>query len=309
MRFRHKLGLNATPFVLRIALGTVFIWAGSSKLLNSDPFPGELGARLAEMGIIPKPATAGVVTPIVPESTPEPQVDEPAKPPVQEPAKAPETPADRPDVDPNLPDPAPGEQAKPELSMVVVLAAAKAPAPSAPVGAASEADKPVKLKRLYGLVLLMDKSSKPNAQGYILWPKFLSTPVWMERMAWAAALTEFIGGILILLGLLTRPAALGILCTMLTAMWLTQIGPSIGAAGSFLGFLPDPAMGDPTKWNSTSSGWLVLLWQFTLACVSLGLVMSGAGRLSMDSLIFRSGDEEPPKKFERPVEQPPKRPV
>jgi uncharacterized membrane protein YphA (DoxX/SURF4 family) len=155
----------------------------------------------------------------------------------------------------------------------------------------------------------MDTASRPNAQGYILWPSFLSTPAWMERMAWTAALTQFIGGILVLLGLLTRPAALGILCTLVTALWLTQIGPSIGAAGSFMGFLPDPAMADPTAWNSSNSGWLMMLWEFTLGCVALGLVLSGPGRVSMDSLIFRRGDEDAPKKFERPVEQPPKRPV
>lgn len=307
MRFRDKLGLNATPLVLRLALGTVFIWAGSSKLLHSDPFPGARGERLVEMGIIPKAAPAGSVTPIVPETpaAPDPKPEKPSAPPAETPAKAPPDETDPPGVKPNLPDPAP-EEAKPESSMVVVLARAQAPAKTA---ATAEVDKTPKLKRLYGLVLLMDRASKPNPQGYILWPKFLSTPSWMERMAWAAALTEFIGGVLILLGLLTRFAAFGLLSTMLTAMWLTQIGPSIGAAGSFLGFLPNPEMADPTKWNSTESGLMVVLWQFTLACVSLGLMLSGAGRLSMDSLIFRRGDDEPPKKFERPVEQPPKRPV
>jgi len=324
MRFLDKLGLNATPLVLRLALGTVFVWAGSSKLLHSDAFPGERGARLAEMGIIAKPAGSGPVTPIVPESTPdpepkpvpdEPEIEEPAKAPVEEPVKEPKP--ETPVADPNLPDPAPNTTresgATPESepiaearSMMVILPAR---AQAATKQTESEADKPPRLKRLYGLVLVLDRASKPNQQGYILWPKFLSTPAWMERMAWAAALTEFIGGLLILLGLLTRPAALGIFGTMLTAMWLTQIGPSIGATGSFLGFLPNPEMSDPTKWNSTTSGWLMILWQFTLACVALGLTLSGAGKVSMDALIFRRGEDDRPKKIDRPVDTTTKRPV
>ncbi|MDM7972741.1 MAG: DoxX family protein [candidate division Zixibacteria bacterium] len=38
-----------------------------------------------------------------------------------------------------------------------------------------------------------------------------------EFFAWAAALSEFGGGLLLALGLLTRPAAFLIVCTMLTA--------------------------------------------------------------------------------------------
>lgn len=46
--------------------------------------------------------------------------------------------------------------------------------------------------------------------------------------AWAAGLSEFGGGILIALGLLTRPAAFFILCTMFTAVFIRQAGDPFG---------------------------------------------------------------------------------
>ena len=43
-----------------------------------------------------------------------------------------------------------------------------------------------------------------------------------EMMAWAAALSEFAGGILVVLGLFTRPAALAIFVTMTVAAFVTH---------------------------------------------------------------------------------------
>lgn len=83
--------------------------------------------------------------------------------------------------------------------------------------------------------------------------------------AWAAALSEFLGGILLAIGFLSRPAALFIVFTMAVA--------AFGAHGA-----------DPFKKKE-----LALLYLFASAALSL----TGAGRFSADSLLRRKKEETP----------------
>jgi putative oxidoreductase len=87
------------------------------------------------------------------------------------------------------------------------------------------------------------------------------TPFPFMRPAWlwlsAAALSELVGGVLLLLGLLTRVAAFLIACTMLTAI----IGVHWG------------------KFFSNTGGYEYAL---TLFAISLALMISGGGALSVD---------------------------
>jgi putative oxidoreductase len=76
--------------------------------------------------------------------------------------------------------------------------------------------------------------------------------------AWAAALSEFVGGVLLALGFLTRPAALFVCATMAVAAFITH------AADSF-----------QTKELALSYG-----------VVALALMFTGAGRFSLDHLFF-----------------------
>lgn len=77
--------------------------------------------------------------------------------------------------------------------------------------------------------------------------------------AWAAGLSETLGGILLALGLLTRPAAFFILMTMLVATFLRQAG-------------------DPYLERELS-----LLFGF----VAILYLLGGPGRLSLDALLRR----------------------
>lgn len=61
----------------------------------------------------------------------------------------------------------------------------------------------------------------PVQQGFIDGVSGMGLPM-PEVMAWAAALSELLGGLLIALGLLTRPAALCLLGTMLVAAFVAH---------------------------------------------------------------------------------------
>ena len=72
---------------------------------------------------------------------------------------------------------------------------------------------------------------------------------------WAAALSEFVGGILLAVGLLTRPAAFFIAVTMSTAAFIRQAGDPFGERE------------------------LALLF----GAVAVTLLLTGAGRYSIDA--------------------------
>ena len=83
-------------------------------------------------------------------------------------------------------------------------------------------------------------------------------------MAWIAVLIEFVGGILLCVGLFTRPAAVGVLFTMLVAFFVRYAGLPI----------------DERE--------LSLLY----ATVCVGFICTGPGRYSLDQLI--GGRSAPP---------------
>jgi putative oxidoreductase len=99
--------------------------------------------------------------------------------------------------------------------------------------------------------------------------KFISypTPFSFMRPAWlwmsVAALSEFVGGILILLGLFTRVGAFFIACTMLTAMFGVH-----WKNGFFL--------------NPEAPG---IEYTVALLAMSLALLIEGGGQASVDRLI------------------------
>jgi len=77
--------------------------------------------------------------------------------------------------------------------------------------------------------------------------------------AWMAACGEFFGGLFVFLGLLTRLAAIPIIVTMLVA--ITSVTGSKGFSG----------------------------YEFNLALIamSVALILSGAGLISLDALLFK----------------------
>jgi len=85
----------------------------------------------------------------------------------------------------------------------------------------------------------------------------------------AAALVEFLGGVAMLLGLLARPAAVGIIVVMLVA-----IAKVHGQHGFFINFSNTPGKGHGVEFN------------FVLIVMALAVLIGGAGMLSVDRAIW-----------------------
>lgn len=105
------------------------------------------------------------------------------------------------------------------------------------------------------------------------WPKFQHAFNWMGPDAAMpgilqalAALSEFGGGIALVLGLLTRLASLGIACTMLVAIFMVHV-----------------PQGDPFVSQGGSSYELAAVY----LAIMVVLMLRGAGQFSLDAKICR----------------------
>ena len=155
------------------------------------------------------------------------------------------------------------------------MARSYAPSPTASVGL-------LLIRLVLATVLLFHGSQKlfglfggPGMEG---WTQYLSSMQgafgqsvpYPEVSAWLSACTEFIGGILILAGFLTRLAAIALVI-------------NFGAAVFFVHYVNFAISAEPTGME----------YALTLAVVFLGLVFVGPGRISIDNALFRRRHEEP----------------
>ncbi|MBX3388446.1 MAG: DoxX family membrane protein [Phycisphaeraceae bacterium] len=265
MTSREHMAVSVAPLFLRLALSIVFIWTGLGKLMTDMSVSGERAAVLANMGVsgLQRVAQPGAApSPTAPAPIPSPMVKEPKQEPKKDPAKAPVS----------------GPPA-----LISVIAQQSTPPPTAATFTAADFPNETRVAQLYGIALLLHDAVQPtDREGkpvrFPLAPSFIATGSWPWWLAWAAALTELLGGFLLLFGLFTRLAALGIACVMLTAIWLTQIGPAVQSGNASLGFLPPYPAFDVKAWQT-------LLWQLCLLCAAMNLVFAGSGGLSMDRAI------------------------
>ncbi|RBI60789.1 DoxX family protein [halophilic archaeon] len=102
-----------------------------------------------------------------------------------------------------------------------------------------------------------------------------------ELFAWIVGLVELVGGILLLVGLLTRYVAVLIAIDMAVATWLVHLPNGFAVVNN-----------GPTGYEYT----------MTLALIAISLVFSGPGALSLEHALF--GRELLPKsRTERPSQQ------
>jgi uncharacterized membrane protein YphA (DoxX/SURF4 family) len=253
-----SFGCSVAPIFLRLVLGVTFVWAGAGKIWNEREFTGEAAGQIAAWSKGTSTTTQTV-----------PKVDVPN---VEKPS---EKPADGPS----------GSSAEPEKpeAQIPPVNPPSIGAPDAVVPVVITDAPPVRARSLMGIALMIKKASVPNTRadgstGIALVPAKAADGEMPVYLAWAAAVTELVAGVLVLVGLMTRLWALSLASVMAVAMWLTQIGPAVAAGGAVLGFLPPHAPFDIPAWQP-------LMWQFSLLGASLALMFTGAGTLSFDSMF------------------------
>jgi uncharacterized membrane protein YphA (DoxX/SURF4 family) len=118
----------------------------------------------------------------------------------------------------------------------------------------------VDARKLHGITLMLIDRDIP-AQ-YAPW------------LAWAAVLTELVGGALLLVGLFSRIWGLGLAITMVVAFYLTSLDVMLDAIVFKLA-IPDP-------FNQVYN-------QLGLFVLSFGIFLTGPGAFSLDRILFRGG--------------------
>ncbi len=266
------------PLLSRLVLAAAFVPAGWDKIMG-DPvvYEGQDAAILLRLGVGGPPATAEAAGQealaffqqkvetgsIVPHRQPRPPdaEDEPVVIPVPPQETAP-PPAPKPVLDIQRKNMAPPPPAPPPPPPAVN----QPTVPSAAEPANASQGERVTARRLHRVTLMLVAAH---------WPESLK-PQWA---GWAAAGTELVGGGLILLGVFSRIWGLGLAVTMGVAFYLTSFAPFIQ-----YGFMHLP-MADFNRGFT----------QIGLFVMAFGVLLTGAGGLSIDGLLFGGGgydDEE-----------------
>ncbi len=271
----QRTALSVPPLLLRLVLAIIFIWAGYAKCFGTFPVDETNREALVAAGVLT--ADGAVVDPVpevdieelIPESEPEPEAipeDEPEADPAPVSPVEPGGTGDDPEADPGVEDP--GE---------VLMVAQTAPAEPAAT----------KVRMANNVAMLLHAAAHPepvtNDEGLTttpmaLVPDAIGSPPWAVRLAWAAAITELVAGVLLLVGLFSRLGGLAVAWVMGVAIWLTGIGPAIQSGNAFLGFLPQPDL-IMTHYHD-------LFFQLALLVMGLAIAFSGGGMLSLDRFIF-----------------------
>jgi len=134
------------------------------------------------------------------------------------------------------------------------------------------------VRSLHRITLMLHRAANPGEDGASArMPAFVGD--YAKWLAWIAALTEFLGGVMILFGMLTRIWGIGLAIAMVTAYWLTTVPEftaiaSTGVVSQALAFaasIPD--------YNRAVA-------QLALFVLAFGLALTGAGPLSVDAILF-----------------------
>ena len=88
--------------------------------------------------------------------------------------------------------------------------------------------------------------------------------------AFLAIMAEFVGGIGLIVGLLGRIAAFGIICNMVVAIWMVH-----GKMGLFMNWSGNPQAGEGYEYHLLA------------IAISLAILVKGSGALSIDRALTR----------------------
>ena len=272
MRFNQFAGTVLMPTLARIVLCAAFLPQGYVKLFSDAEYTGPQVEKLREWEVI-GPAQANSSSPpamVTATLAPEENGDG-AQPSADEAASDEADPSDSnqpANGDDGL---AADEQAEPESE--------SEPAPEEETAAPDEQDQArpteaptAEARRLYKVALLVDS---------VGWPR----PV---LMAWVAALTEFLGGALLLIGLFSRIWGLGLSIAMGVAFYLTSMNAA-GLPGGVNVFDVHPF-----DFAQNTTAFNTMFSQIGLLFCALLILLASAGPLSIERVLFgrRRGTDE-----------------
>lgn len=294
MRFRDHVALTLPALILRLILTLTFLWAGIGKIKGEFDVTGDDAARLAQMGVsltevapppepirdlpgqdLPAPSEL-----IVPEGASDPEnapssTEEVADAVLDQIAQTPDGETAQADAVDEFTDPAGDEE---EWAADQISGTTYSP---------DDFRGTYRVQRVAGIALVLSKAGNPglddeSKQLASTMPAWVAAERWPIYFAWAAAITELIAAALLLFGVLTRLGAIMVVGVMLTAVWLTQIGPAaMGLTDAYLGLIPKAA--DP--WAPSS--YATLLWQLACLGMATAVFLLGSGPIGFDRALFR----------------------
>jgi uncharacterized membrane protein YphA (DoxX/SURF4 family) len=242
MKFSQFAGTAIVPTLSRIVLALAFATVGYNKLFTTSEFSAAQAQTLRGLGVAVTPAgvvSAGHGAEIVLASQDEGAGD---------------------DADGDT-DTASTDAGEPALGPEDVEASAGDPAGD-PADAGPVGDPGTYTARsLHKITLLCADAG---------WPA-------PRAMALLAALTECLGGVLLLVGFLSRVWGLGLAFAMATAFYLVTIGKY-----DFFGMSPFAFATELGRFNTAYN-------QLGLFVLAFGVFLTGPGPLSLDRLLFKRG--------------------
>ena len=325
MRLRDQVALTLPTLLLRLTLGLVFLWAGTGKLLGTISVAGDDAARLANIGIMPIAPVAPNDGPNDVLDDPEPSdEEEPAEEMVQPDEVPIETYFDNKREEDKAarlrleildaqraeklhavqeqllkelheqnqrlnPDP----PAEPELENDDQQVSLQSVQYSDKVYAGSDFPEFGEIKQVYAISLMITKAANPGLtedsqpiDSTI--PEMFGRGIWPKALAWAVAVTEIAAGVFLVLGFMTRLSAFSLLSVMVTAIWMTQVGPAMmQSSDAILGFIP--RVNQP--WSP--GAYKDVFFQLSLGAMAASVMMMGSGAIGIDRLLFRPRVRDP----------------
>ncbi len=255
MTFSQYAGVAIVPTLARIVLAAVFIPAGWNKVFVNAEFTADEANELRALGVTPDPAPAKTTA---------------------DASGALEGASVRYVLARYNPqEPPPGTGTGDAKSSSGQAATAPAPTTTAPIVLNPAPQTPPQeplppgtytAQALHKLTLMLHANNFPY-------------PLWQARLA---AFTELIGGAMLLLGLFSRIWGLGLSIAMGVAFYLTSMSANHIFQTDPRVFAMDPMKG------------MVAYIQASMFVLAFGVLLTGAGPLSLDRMLFGSGDEVDP---------------
>jgi uncharacterized membrane protein YphA (DoxX/SURF4 family) len=269
MSFSQFAGTAIVPTLSRIVLAVAFISVGHNKLFTHAEFDAAQATTLRNLGVNVQPveaeSAAAFGEPRLVPALFQSGEDEPARgASAAAEDQPPPTEADQSEVEES-------EQAQqpPHIDAEDIDETTGAEEPAAVDTPETDAAEPLaegtyRARSLYHVALMVDGAGLPQ-------------PVYG---AWIAALTEFIGGILLLFGFLSRIWGLGLAFAMGVAFYVT----TVQGAGVFETW--------PWKFSQNIGDFNRMYAQLGLGLLALGILLTGPGPISLDRLFFGGNKRE-----------------